>query len=284
MRDTKAQHPSDDEQSKFSIRTFKGIEVGLGQSDPGAAIAAKLEEQYPGHLILVQAGTFLHGFDRTAHALNTLKQYKIKLGGTTDTPHLRIGFPLGNFKRRLWSIVEEFNIPYVVALGTKETGHTVYISEHANGNASVLSAVSDGIVQQVIADLRQRGELNTASAKQLLANPDSSGFKLKSQAQDLDTQLLQDIIKMPRDLRSTYGENVRACMARLMPGIYAYGTAHDKHAVLHSISTEVDLLKHYLAQAQRLSKLKFAFEHRVGLVVELGRLVGGLIRASKVAT
>jgi hypothetical protein len=282
MQETKAQHPTEQEQIRFSIKAFKGIAVGLGQRDPGATMAKKLEAQYPGHLILVQAGKFLHGYDRTAHALNTLKQYRIKLVGTSDEPHIRVGFPAGNFKKRLWSMVEEFSIPYVVALGTQASGHSVYVSEQASDNASVLSSVSDQIVHDVINDLKQRGEVNKASTKQLLTNPDSSGFKLKSQAQDLDTQLLNDIIKMPRDLRVTYGENVRACSARMMHSVFAYGMAADKPAVLNSISAEVDLLKHYLAQAPRLNKLKFAFEHRVGLAVELGRLVGGLIRSGQV--
>lgn len=276
------QHPTDEERIQFSIKAFKGIEVGLGEADPTAAIAHKLEQKYPGHLILVQVGKFLHGYDRTAHALNTLKKYQIKLVGTAGDPHLRVGFPAGNFKRRLWSMVEEFGIPYAVALGNRESGHTIYVSDQAAGNTSVLSAVSDDIVQQVIADLRQRGELNKAAAKQILSNPDTSVFKMKAHAQDLDTQLLHDIIKMPRDLRATYGENVRACMGRLMPGVFAYGMAENKAAVLHTISAEVDLLKHYLAQAPRLNKVKFAFEHRVGLAVELGRLVGGLIRSSQV--
>jgi hypothetical protein len=282
MNETKTQHPTSEEQVQFSIRAFKGIEVGLGQADPGATMACKLEAQYPGHLILVQAGKFLHGYDRTAYALSTLKQYKLKLVGTSDEPHIRVGFPAGNFKKRLWSMVEEFEIPYAVALGSQAAGHTVYVSEQASGNSSVLSSVSDQIIQEVINDLKQRGEVNKASAKQLLANPDSSGFKLKSQAQDLDTQLLNDIIKMPRDLRATYGENLRTCMARLMYSVYAYGTASNKAAVLHTISADVDLLKFYLTQAPRLSKLKFAFEHRVGLAVELGRLVGGLIRSAQV--
>jgi hypothetical protein len=76
------QHPTNDEQVQFSISAYKGIDAGLGQSDPGAAIAAKLAERHPGHLILVQAGKFLHGYDRTAYALNVLKQYKLKLVGT----------------------------------------------------------------------------------------------------------------------------------------------------------------------------------------------------------
>lgn len=282
MQPSSTQHPTNDELSQFSIRAFKGIEVGLGQADPLASMAQKLEEKYPAHLILIQAGKFLHGFDRTAYALNILKKYKLQMVGATSDPHIRVGFPAGNFKKRLWSMVEEFDIPYVVSLGNQATGYDIYVSSQRSGQASVLSSVSDQLIQEVITDLRQVGEVNKSAAQQLLANPDSSGFKLKSHAQDLDTQLLQDIIKMPRDLRVTYGENVRTCMSRLMPGIYAYGTATDKAGVLHSISTEVDLLKHYLTQAPKLSNLKFAFEHRVGLAVELGRLVGGLIRSAKV--
>jgi polyhydroxyalkanoate synthesis regulator phasin len=283
MQQAATQHPTDDELSQFAISKFKGIDVGLGQADPMTGVAKKLEQKHPDHLILIQAGKFLHGFDRTAHALSTLKGYQLKLIGTTDEPHLRVGFPAGNFKSRLWSLVDQFGIPYVVALGTLAGGHTVYVSEQSGQQSNVLAAVTPEIVAQVIEDLRQRGNLNKAAAKQVLANPDSSGFKLKQQAQTLDTQLLQDIIKMPRELRVTYGENLRACMARLMRGVFAFGLDVNRAAALQAISADVDLLKHYLAQAPRLSKLKFAFEHRVGLAVELGRLVGGLIRADKVA-
>lgn len=283
MQPVATQHPTSDEIVQFSITAFRGVDVGLGKADPLVIVAKTLEAQYPGHLILIQAGKFLHGFDKTAHALSTLKNYQLKLLGTADEPHLRVGFPAGNFKRRLWSMAEEFGIPYVVALGTQAAGHTVYVSEQATDKSSVLAAVTAEIVQQVIEDLRQRGQVNQAAAKHVLANPDSSGFKLKSQAQALDTQLLQDIIKMPRDLRVTYGENLRACMARLMHAIFGYGLGANKAAALHQISTDIDLLKYYLSQAPRLSKLKFAFEHRVGLAVELGRLVGGLIRSVKVA-
>lgn len=275
------QHPNSEEQSSFAIRAYKGIEVGLGQADPTAAIAAKLEAQYPSHLVLVQAGKFLHGFDRSAYALSTLKKYKLKLVGTAADPHLRVGFPAGNFKRRLWPIVDEFGIPYVVALGTQASGHTVYVSAQPNSNADVLAAVSPDIVQQTIADLRQRGELNQAAVRDMLANGDQ-GFQLKARATELDTQLLQDIVKMPRDLRCTYGENLRACTARITRGAMAYGLEENKPALLRSLSADVDLLKHYIAQAPRLSALKFAFEHRAGLAVELGRLVGGLIKRQQV--
>jgi hypothetical protein len=274
--------PTAEEAKQFAIRTYKGVDVGLGHDDPGATIARTLERQYPGHLILIQAGKFLQGYDRTAYALHTLKQYKLKLVGTTSDPHIRVGFPMGNFNRRLWPIVQEFGIPYVVSLGNQDQGRTVYVSQHHELDGAVLAAVSDTVVADVIHDLQQRGALNKASAKALLANPDTSVFKLKSQAQDLDHQLLEDIIRMPRDLRATYGENLRACMARIMRDVFAYGLADNKARLLKAISADVDLVKYYLAQGQRLNKLKLAFEHRAGMAVELGRLVGGLIRTNMV--
>lgn len=284
MTKTPDQNATDDELAAHGLSKYRGIDVGLGQDDPMAGIAKKLEAQYPNHLVLIQAGKFLHAFDRSAHALATLKGYQLKLIGTVEDPHLRVGCPAGNFKRRLWSVVDEFGIPYVVALGTLTTGHTVYVSEQAGTQSAVLAAVTPDIVNQVIEDLRQRGNLNQAAAKQVLANPDTSSFKLKEQAKVLATHILHDVVKMPRDLRVTFGENLRACADRLMRGIFAYGTSSSKSNVLHAIDMEIDLLKFYLAQAQGLKKLKFAFEHRVGLAVELGRLVGGLIRASKAAS
>ena len=277
------QNPTTDEQAQLQIRSYRGIELGLGQADPVAAISAKLETQHPGHLVLVQAGNFLHGYDRTAYALATLKGYKLKLVGTSDAPHIRIGFPVGNFKRRLWTLVADFGIPYAVAIGTQATGHTVFVSEQPAGNTQVLVSVSEQIVQQVIEDLRQRNELNKSSARELLTHPDTAGFKLKSQTQALDTQILQDIIKMPRELRVTYGENLRTCMARILHGVMAYGLEENKTALLRAISADIDCLKHYLTQAPQLSRLKLAFEHRAGLAVELGRLVGGLLRAHREA-
>lgn len=278
---TNTTNPTDDEAVTFSIRAYRGIDVGLGQADPLAAIAQKLETQYPDHLILVQAGKFLHGFDRTAYALATLKKYRLKLIGTSADPHIRVGFPAGNFKRRLWSMVEEFGIPYVVALGTQATGHTVYISEKPTGNASVLAAVSEDIIAEVIADMRQQGEVNKSAAQLMLSNSDV-GFQLKSKTQDLDTQITLDLMKLPRDVRSMWGENVRACMARVIRAVMAYGLEENKPALLRLISADVDLLKHYICQAQKFNSLKIAFEHRATLAVELGKIIGGLLRSQQV--
>lgn len=280
---TVEQTPTADELAAFSLRAFKGVDAGLGQADPTAEIARKLEAQYPGHLILVQAGTFLHGYDRTAYALSTLKRYQLKLVGTAAAPHLRVGFPAGNFKRRLWPIVSQFGIPYTVALGTAATGRTIYTSSQPTANADVLTAVSDQILQEIIVELRQRGELNKAAAKQMLTNPENTGFMLKARAQDLDTLLLQDVLKMPRDIRTVFGEPLRACMGRIVRSTLAYGLEENKAALLRAVSADIDLLKHYLSQTPRLNPLKINFEHRAGLAVELGRLVGGLLRATRSA-
>jgi hypothetical protein len=280
---SKSQHPTGAELAQFSIKAFPGIDLGMGKDEPIARVSQAIETKYPGHLVLVQVGAFLHGYDRSAYALNMLKKYKLKLVGTTEAPHIRIGFPAGNFKQRLWSMVDEFGIPYVVALGSAAGGRTYYTSNHVNTNSMVLSAVTDDIVASVINDLRQRGEVLKAGTRQLLANPDSGDFKLKTFGKDLDDLLLGDIIKMPRDIRVTYGESVRVCMANIMRGIFAYGLTPEKPAVLREISADVDLLKHYLEQAARVKHLKFS-ESRVVLAVELGRLTGGLLRSAKAAS
>ncbi len=274
--------PNHDEQSTFAISSFRGIAVGLGDTDPGAAIAAKLAAQHPAHLVLVQAGGFLHGYDRTAFALHTLKHYKLQLVGTPAEPHLRIGFPVGNFKRRLWPLVADFGIPYAIALGRRGSEHTIYVSADRDNNANLLATVSDDVVAEAIADLRQHSKLNQAAAAKLLSQADTAGFQLKARAQDLDLALLQDILKMPRHVRATFGENVRSCMARIIRDVMAYGLEQDKAARLRSLSGDVDALKHYLAQVPRLSSLRLNFESRVSSAVELGRLVGGLIRAQQV--
>lgn len=272
------QNPTSEELEQFSLRAFKGIEAGLGQADPVASVSGKLEQLHPEHLILVQVGKFLHAYDKSAYALSVLKKYKLKLVGAAEHPHLRVGFPAGNFQRRLWPMVNEFGIPYVVALGTQSGGYTIYTSSQPVSNTNVLASVSPDIVREVIAELKQHGEVNKAMAKQMLENADH-GFMLKSKAQELDSQLLRDIIKLPRDIRSTWGESVRECMTRLMRGVFAYGLAENKPAVLRSLSADIDLLKHYIAQAQKLNQVKLGFEHRAGLAVELGRLAGGMLRA-----
>ncbi|MFC3336931.1 four helix bundle protein [Paracandidimonas soli] len=279
----KAKQPTGQEQSTYAISAYRGIDVALGQAEPLAELAAKIAQQHPGHLVLIQAGTFLHGFDKTAYALHVLKKYKLKLVGTTSAPHLRIGFPAGRAERRLWSIMNEFDIPYVVALGNQKDGYQTYGSKKNEGNASVLGAVTDDIVHQVILDLQQINSVNVAATKKLLANPSGSEFDLKTKALDLETLLMHKIIRMPRDVRAVYGENLRACLARIIRNVFAYGKARNKYTLLLDISADVDVIKYHLTQASKINNLQISFESAVTLSVGLGQVVGGLINAQEAA-
>jgi len=253
------------------------ITIAFGTADPHVDIAEKLQAQYPHHLILVQAGLFLHAFNKSAYVLHSLKHYKLQLAGPVKNPHLVVGFPVANYKKCLWPLVNEHNFSYVVATSDGKLD----ICE-SSVQSITLDTVSDDIVHQVIADLIAHRQLNSAVTAKTLKNPNTQGFLFKSKAEALDTQLLQDIIKLPRDIRCTWGENVRETMQRIMRNTYLYGLDDDKPQRLKQLSADIDLLQHYISQAQALNRFSFAFEHRVGLVVELGRILGGLLSAQKV--
>lgn len=119
------------------------ITIAFTAADPHVGIAARLQAEYPHHLILVQAGNFLHAFNKSAYALHTLKQYKLRLAGPAKSPHLLVGFPVANYKQRLWPLVDEHNIPYVV---TTKDGITLC---DASVPSITLDVISDDIVQQV---------------------------------------------------------------------------------------------------------------------------------------
>lgn len=271
--------PTEEEREQFSIKAYRGIEVGLGTPDSLAKHAAQLAERYPDHLVLVQSGSFLHGYDKSAYALHVLKNYKLKLVGTQAEPNLRVGFPVGQFKRRLWPFMAEFGVPYVVALGSKQTGFEIYHAEMSTSPSDVMRSIDDNIIKQTLFDLQQRDEVMKANAKALITNSDAAEFKLKSVAQELDTLLLRDLAKLPRDHRAIVGENIRACMHGILNDVFRYGLAENKRNILFSLSGRIDLLKHYLIQVKQLNlPMKASFAQRAGLAVELGKLTGGLIR------
>ncbi len=248
--------------------SIKGIEVTFTAADPQVEISEKLQAQYPHHLILVQSGNFIHAFNKSAYALHTLKQYKIRLAGPANKPHLQAGFPVANYKQRLWPIVDGHNISYVVVNKTD-----IDICE-SSAPSHALDTISPDIVNQVIADLITSKQLKTATTAKALANPDTQDFIFKSKASALDSQLLQDIIKLPRDIRMTWGESVRQTMQRIMRNTFLYGNEDNKPQLLKQLSADVDLIRHYICQAQALNLFKIGFDHRVGLVVELGRVLG----------
>jgi len=267
--------PDQQEQHTYAIH---GIQVAFGAEDACVDISAGIEAQYPAHLVLIQSGNFLRGYNRNAYALHQLKSYRLMLAGTTAKPHLQAGFPLANHKKRLWPLLHDLGIPYVVALGNHDSGYTLHASSAPAGNSDVLAGTTDEIVWQVIEQLQAGKQLNQSTAKKLLAQPETAPFMLKEKAVDLDTALLGDILHLTRDQRTTWGESVRACMARFMHNVFAYGQADNKPQLLKKLSADIDLLKHYITQTKQLNAFKSkSFEHRVGLVVELGKIVGGLI-------
>jgi hypothetical protein len=253
----------------------KQITINFGANDPHVDIAEKLQAQHPHHLVLMQAGTFLQAFNKSAWVLHTLKQYKLVLAGPATQPHLRAGLPVANYAKRLWPLVDEHNLSYLVANQSGVKFHDASVEN------IMLDTVSDEIVHEVIADLVSQKQLQTATAKKALVNPNTQDFLFKTKAAALDYQLLQDTLKLPRDIRTTWGENVRETMQSIMRNTYLYGLEDNKPQLLKQLSADVDLLKHYISQAQALNRFKIAFEHRVGLVVELGRILGGLQRAQK---
>jgi len=252
------------------------IQITFSTDDPHVEIAEKLQMQYPNHLILVQAGMFLQAFNKSAWALHVLKQYKIKLAGSPSAPHLRVGFPIADYKKRLWPLVDQQDYSYVVF--TKQ-GFDIC---EAAVTSTALDAISNDIVNEVISDLINQKQLNVASTKKALTNPDTQPFIFKEKAIELDYILTQDLLGTSRDVRAIWGENVRCTMQSLMRNVYLYGNEDNKPQLIKQLSADIDLLKHYISQAKTLNRFKIAFEHRVGLVVELGRILGGLQRAQEV--
>lgn len=257
-------------------RVNKMLDISFSADDPHVEIANALQQAYPHHLILIESGKFLQAFNKSAYALHVMKQYKLRLAGPAKAPHLTAGFPVANYKAKLWPLVDQQNLSYLVHT---KTGLDIC---DATVPSIALSAISDDIVDEVIANLISHKQLNTAAAAKALANPNTQDFIFKTKAEELDYQLLEDMIKLPRDIRATWGENVRKTMQRIMRNTYLYGNEDNKPQLLKQLSADIDLLRHYISQAKALNRFKYAFEHRVGLVVELGRILGGLQRAHKV--
>jgi hypothetical protein len=274
-------NPTGDESNQHGIKSYRPAELGIEHFATGADFAAELERTYPACLILVQAGSFLHGFGRTAYAMHILKKYKLRVVGPAASPLLQAGFAVANHKRRLWGILNDFGIPYVVAIGSKAEGFTLYHSDKPHGDQQILMAATVEMVESAIADLVERKKFDAGKVVRLLKSPETASFQFKDKVQELDTTLIQAIAKMPRDLRCVLGENIRVCMFQIVRRTMAYGTARDKESVLLALSADIDQLKHYLTSAKKIGELKKSFDHLAGIAVEIGQLLGGLIAKNK---
>lgn len=237
--------------------------------------ALALQAKYPNHLVLIHNGNFLRAFNQSAYVLHVLKKYQLQLGGPKIKPHLMAGLPVGNYKKSLYPLERDHQLAYVIHAKNKP----LVFSD--NDPAPVFQSLPTDIVNQVIQDLIKGQDLKTAATAKQLAEPQVQDFMFKNRAIAMDNQLLKDILKLPRDLRVTWGENVRVTMQNIMRNTFMYGQADNKPKLLKVLSADIDLLCHYLSQAQGLSRLKIPFDHRAGLAVELGCLLGGLIRNQK---
>jgi len=270
--------PCEEERQQYNVRTYNGIELGIGQHDSNLKEVQKLAKAYPHHLILIQAGGFLHAYDKSAYFLHKTKGYKVKLVNTEADPHLRVGFPLKNHKRRLWAICAQFKVPYVVALGTKGRGYTVHISDEAVKGPTLMDEIPEDLVARLLNDLVQEEHVINAKAMYSLLRGDVT-FRLKKVAQDLHELLMRDIAKLPRNHRHIVGQEMRECISRVMRSVFLYSHTDTKLRLLTSLSADIDQLK-YLLQESRSMDLIDAdkFSSRATLVVELGSITGGLIR------
>lgn len=270
--------PTEDEILEHAI-IRNGVELSLSfeSQDPNVVMAKDLHEKYPGYLVLIQAGDFLHAYNKCAHFLHRLKGYKIKLMGSGASAYLRVGFPLRNSKRRIWKVMSEFRVPYMLVLGTRSAGYKTYISERKFDTKSVLLEITDDIVNHIIEELRQTDMLNHAATTKLLLNKDVT-FRLKAVAQELYSHLIRDIANYPRNHRHGLGRDMHESASELLRLVFDYALSLNREIVLRHLSSVVDRVKFLIAQAFELKLLNHDnINHRVALAVELGNLTGGLL-------
>lgn len=272
--------PDENEITSHAITMANGetiLALGNKPPDTGLSLAVELEKQFPNHLVLIRAGEFLHAFNKSAYFLNRMKNFKLTIAGDEFNPHIRAGFPVRNSKRRLWRIMQDFQVPFVVALGTKATGYKLFHSEKYTEKASILNEIQDDIVHQVIADLGQESAVTRARAAQLLLKQDVT-FRLKQVAQNLYSHCITDLSRMPKDYRSSIGKDIHDTISAILRNVFLYSRTKSRGDLLSLLSGEVDLIKHLLTEAFRLKLFhEEKFNFRAGLAVELGKITGGLL-------
>lgn len=271
--------PSALEIEAYALTLKNGIELGLGKQDPGIAIAAKLQAQYPHHLVLLQDGAFLHAYGKSAYFLHALKKYKLTVVGPESAPNIRCGLPVAAHKRRLWHVVEEYKVPYVVALGTRAT-YVMHISKE-DVQSSLMDDIPPDIVRSIIEGLSQTDKLRVAKAVQMLLNPAQRTFRLKEVTLSLYKAVMQRIATLPNNHRYFLGKDVSECMARIMRAVYVYPRSTDRSKTLNFLSGEIDLLKDLFVAMHQMGKPTLlqstVFSVWSAMAIEMGDLVAGLL-------
>jgi hypothetical protein len=271
-------HPTEDEVREHVI-VRNGIELCLSpdSQDPNVVLAKDLHQKYPGHLVLIQAGDFLHAYNKCAYFLHRLKGYKMKLMGSGSGVYLRVGFPLSNSKRRIWKIMSDFKVPYLLVLGNRSAGYKPYMSDIHFDMKSMLLEITDDIVNSSIEELRQTDRLNHAATTKLLLNKEVT-FRLKAVAEELYGNLIRDVADYPRNHRHGLGRDMHEGASELLRLVFDYAPSLQREMILRRLSGAVDRVKFLIAQAFELKLLNNdKINHRVALAVELGNLTGGLL-------
>lgn len=268
--------PTPKEQIEFSLILRNGIELQLGKQDPLIKIAARVFQQYPHHLILIQSGSFLHAYNKSAYFLHKTKNYQLKIVGTEVNPDIRCGLPLSGHKRRLWNICHDFSVPYVVALGFKGN-YQLHISNETI-ESSLMDEIPKDIVEKLINDLSQTDRLRTARTVQMLLKPEQITFRLKQVGNELYLIIHKDLERFPKNHRYFIGRDISDCIGRIIQNIYRYTTSGNRLIILQHLSSDIDLLKmiiHSIYQLQLIDTKKYSMRSTV--IIELGNLIGGLI-------
>lgn len=271
--------PTEGEITDYAITLKNGVELGLGKQDPGIRLAAKIEAEYPHHLILLQDGSFLHAYGRSAYFLHKLKKYKLRVVGPENAPSIRCGLPVTAHKRRLWHVIADYKVPYVVALGNR-ADYQLHVSK-AEVTQSLMDDIPANIVESVIEGLCQTDRLRVSRAVQILMNPAQRTFRLKEVAITLYKEIIQKISTLPINYRYFLGKNIGECTERILRLVYGYALANDRVRTLSRLSGEIDLLKDLLVTMHNIGKPPLLngthFSMWSAMAIELGDLTGGLL-------
>lgn len=272
--------PTEDEIRDYAITLKNGIELGLGKQDPGIRLAAKIEAQYPHHLVLLQDGSFLHAYGRSAYFLHKLKKYKLRVVGPENAPSIRCGMPVAAHKRRLWYVIADFKVPYVVALGNR-AAYELHVSK-ADVTYSLMDDIPGNIVDSTIEGLFQTDRLRVSRAVQILLNPAQRTFRLKEVAMTLYKEVIQKISTLPTNHRFFIGKDIAECLGRILRLVYGYVRSNDRSRTLSTLSGEIDLLKELLVALHHMGKPPLLhgtqFSLWSAMAIELGDLTGGLLQ------
>ena len=268
--------PTDQERKDYALTLRNSVELGLGREDPLIKTSAMVFKKYPHHLVLIQAGGFLHAYGKSAYFLHKLKGYRLRVVGPEAAPSIRCGLPVSRHRRSLWHVFADYKVPYVVALGSRGN-YQIHVSREET-NSSLIDEIPDTIVEQLVAELSQTDRLRTARAAQILLRPEQSTFRLKQAVDQLYEETHKDLKRMPRDLRVFVGQDLADCLGRIIRLVYGFSSSDDRIDLLKRLSGDIDLYRYFLDHWRKVGKLNNdKFNLRAALIIEMGSLVGGLI-------